>query len=122
MESQLSIFPRTINRDSTQNYTLAWLRLPEGLTRDYVDSDQPLLLYPGGIEATIQHVFEYGRPGAKHASIFAFFDKAEVMDAVPDNGRVELQVVGQLKTSQCFYGTDTVRIDGKNQQLWPRRH
>ena len=35
------------------------------------------------------------------------------MDAVGDNGRVELQVVGNLGTGQYFYGTDTARIIGR---------
>ena len=32
------------------------------------------------------------------------------MDAVADNGSVELQVFGLLKTGQYFYGSDTIKI------------
>jgi len=32
------------------------------------------------------------------------------MDAVADNGSVELQVFGLLKTGQYFYGSDTIRV------------
>jgi len=42
--------------------------------------------------------------------ILAFFDKAELMAAVDDNGEVELQLVGRLRTSRYFYGIDTVRL------------
>ncbi|MBA7693385.1 hypothetical protein ES703_101966 [subsurface metagenome] len=92
--------------------------MPEGVTTDQIDSDPHcflrskiwgLLLYPGAIEPIRQRVIESRRQGA---SIFALFDKAELMDIVNDNGSVELQVVGQLKTGQYFYGTDTVRIIG----------
>jgi hypothetical protein len=121
MESQVSIFPLTINRQSRQSQILAWVRLPEGVARDLVDSGQLLLLYPGGIEATRQHIFEYGRDDARQTSIFAFFDKAELMDAVPNASRVQLQVVGQFKTGQCFYGVDSVRIIGQDRQPSPRR-
>ncbi len=107
MQSHLWLVPRVINRHSRQPKILAMLRLPEGVTRDQVDSDQPLLLYPGGIEAMSQRIIESRR---QEASIFAFFDKAELMDAVSDNGSVELRVGGQLKTGQYFCGTDTVRI------------
>lgn len=111
VESRLWIFPRIINRYSRQKKMMAWLRLPGGLTKDQIDSGQPLLLYPGGIEATRQFVFQHHRRrAARYTSIFAFFDKAELMNAVADNVRVELQVVGQLKTGQYFYGSDTIRI------------
>ena len=51
-------------------------------------------------------------------TIFASFDKNELMDAIPNNGLVELVVVGQLKTGQYFFGTDNIRVicPGK----WPR--
>jgi len=119
MESRLWIFPQVINRHSRMKKIMAWVHLPEGVTKDQVDSDEPLLLYPGEIEAllypgeieaTRQYVFRHGRRRPKRTSIFAFFDKAELMDAIPDNGRVELQVVGNLTTGQYFYGSDTVRI------------
>ncbi len=107
LESLLRIVPRVISRHSRQPKILVLLRLPEGVTRDQIDSNEPLLLYPGGIEAMSQRVIESRRQGV---SIFALFDKAKLMDAVSDNGKVELQVVGNLKTGQYFYGTDTVRI------------
>ena len=110
MQSHLWLVPRVINRHSRQPKILAMLRLPEGVATDQIDSNEPLLLYPGGIEAMSQRIIESRRQGTTQTSIFAFFDKAELMDAVSDNGRVELQVVGNLKTGQYFCGTDTVRI------------
>lgn len=107
MQSHLWIAPRVINRHSRQPKILALLRLPEGVTTDQIDSNEPLLLCPGGIEAISQRVIESHRQGV---SIFALFDKAKLMDAVSDNGKVELQVVGNLKTGQYFYGTETIRI------------
>ena len=121
MESQLWVFPRVINQHSRQPKILAWVRLPEGVTKDQVDSDQPLTLYPAGSEAIRQYIFQYRRRGVQQTNILAFFDKAELMDAVPDNGRVELQVVGQLQTGQYFYGTDTVWIIGWRWKPWHRR-
>jgi len=110
LESQLLVLPRTINLRSRQKYILAWVRLPEGITKRQIDTDQPLLLYPGGVEANHQYTFQSRRHGAQQMSILAFFDKSELMEAVPDSGQVELQVVGQLKTGQYFYGTNTIRI------------
>ncbi len=90
---------------------MAWVRLPQGITKDQIDSDTPLILYPVGIEAMRQFVLQNRRRGSQRVSIFAFFDKAELMDAIPANGRVELQVLGHLRQpGQYFYGSDTIRI------------
>jgi hypothetical protein len=110
VESQLWVFPRVINRHSKQPTILALVRLAEGVTRDQIDSDQVLMLYPGPIEAIRQHITQYGGSGAEQTRIVAFFDKTELMDAVGDNGSVELQLTGQFKTGQYFCGTGTVRI------------
>jgi hypothetical protein len=107
VESELRIVPRVINRRSRQPKILALLRLPEGVTADQIDSNEPLLLYPGGIEPMSQRITESQRQGE---SIFALFDKDELMDAVGDNGGVELRVGGLLKIGRYFYGSDTVRI------------
>jgi hypothetical protein len=112
-EAELLILPRVINRHSRSKRIMALLRLPEGITRDQIDRDSPLVLYPPGSEASRQFVFQYRR-GSQRTNIFAFFDKAELTDAVGDNDSVELQVVGQfVSPGQYFYGSDTVRIKGR---------
>ncbi len=119
IQGELKVLPRTVNRRSRQKYILASVRLPEGITKRQIDTDKPLLLYPSGVEALHQYIFQSRRRGAQQTSILAFFDKAELMEAVPDNGQVELQVVGRLKTGQYFYGIDTVNIIGRSRM--PRR-
>ena len=120
-QAKLMILPRVINRSSRQKRILAWLRLPEGITRDQIDSDIPVVLYPGDIEAIRQYVFQQRRRRPPRTSIFASFDKAELMDAVGDNGRVELQVLGQfVNPGRYFYGTDTVWINSRGWR--PRGH
>jgi len=57
MESQLWVFPQVIYRHSRMPKILAWMRLPEGVTKDHVDSDQQLILYPAGSEAIRQYIF-----------------------------------------------------------------
>ena len=92
---------------------MAWVYLPEGITKEQIDSNEPILLYPGGIEADRRYIINSRRRGSGRAIVFAFFDKSKLMDAAGDNGKIELQVVGQLKSGQCFYGTDTVWIKGR---------
>ncbi|MHC4501532.1 MAG: choice-of-anchor Q domain-containing protein, partial [Planctomycetota bacterium] len=110
-EARLLILPRVINRKSKQPRIMARLRLPQGITKDQIDRDVPLILYPGGIEAMRQFVIPRRRQGTQRVSIFAFFNKAELMDSLDDNGRVELQILGQLRQpGQYFYGSDIIRI------------
>jgi hypothetical protein len=111
IKADLLILPRVINRKSKQPRVMAWLRLPQGITRDQIDRDAPLLLYPGGVKAIRQFVIPNRRRGSQHVNIIAFFDKAELMDAVDNSGRVELQILGHLlEPGQYFCASDTVRI------------
>ena len=88
---------------------MAVMTLPEGIEEDDI-KDEKFVLYPAeseeGIEASRQYVYsKHGRVKA-----IAFFDKAELMNAVPENGWVELNVVGKLESGQYFYGSDAVKI------------
>jgi hypothetical protein len=112
-KANLCVLPRVINRRSRQPEIMALIRLPEGITRDQIDDNQPLLLYPGGIEAHLwrtQYFIPSGKAAQRSARILALFDKAELMAAVEDNSEVELQLVGRLRTGWYFYGIDIVEI------------
>jgi len=149
-EANLLLLPRVIKRTSSQPRIMAWVHLPQAITKDQIDSDTALILYPGGIKAMRQFVFDNRRRGAQRiypvrsrrltsngtkrkvsngaspaqrltpdgASIFAFFDKAELMDAVDDNGRVQLQVLGHLRQpGRYFYGSETITIKPQRQYI-----
>ena len=127
LEADMWMRPRVINRSNRMLRLMVLVRLPEGINKNQIDRDEPLMLYPGdggeGIEAIWQTIIQSRGHGARRTKIFAFFDKAELMDAVPDNGRVELEVVGKLKTGQYYYGSDTVRIieaHRRSQRRWRR--
>ena len=104
------VFPPVIHRNRGASEILVVLRLPEGITKDQVALDEPLVLYPGGIEADRQNAIQWYKRKKVYTSVFAFFDKDALMLAVPDDGRVELEVYGQLNSGQYFYGNDTIRI------------
>jgi hypothetical protein len=121
IKASLEIMPCVINRDDGHNChemdnILAFIRLPEGITKNDIDSNEPLTLYPGGIETSWQWVIPCGdgKHKQKLVGILAFFNKDAILDATPDNGRVELQVVGRLNCGQYFYGCDTVKIIGRH--------
>jgi hypothetical protein len=121
VEADVHIVPRVINRRSHMKRIIAIMRLPEDIAKSDI-ADDPFVLYPGesdeGIEATWQRVSGWGNK----VTVFALFDKDELMDAVPDNDRVELIVVGRLESGQYIYGSDTVRIIQPGRQRgWGRR-
>jgi hypothetical protein len=110
IEAHLYILPIVINRHSQQQRIWALLRPPDGIAKDDIDGDTPLLLYPDEIEPTNQYILPLShRP--KRVSIIAYFDKHDLTDVISNNGKVELKLVGRLKTGQYFYGTDTIRIN-----------
>jgi CD109 antigen len=115
IELSLHIFPGGINRHSRMPNISALLRMSDGVTQDQIDPNQTLLLHPGSIESIHQRINQYGSGSSQHTSILALFKKDDLFDVVDNYGRVELKVVGQLKTGQYFYGKDTVRIiSGRN--------
>lgn len=116
IEARLWIFPKVINRFSRQRYVMAWLLLPEGIDKEQI-VDEPLLLYPGEVAALRQHIFQNSRRGNSCTSIFAWFDKTKLIEAIPDNGKTELEVIGSLKSDQFFSGSDIVRVRGKGRRI-----
>ncbi|GAJ05213.1 unnamed protein product, partial [marine sediment metagenome] len=115
VQGKLIIIPRTINRSRKGQRILALIHLPEPIVKDDIDAYEPLLLYPGAIEAASQYIIPSGRKAQGNAKILAVFDKADLLTALPDDGSVELTIVGRFISGQCFYGTDTIKIiDRKN--------
>jgi hypothetical protein len=98
---------------------MALLRLPQGITRDQIDGNTKLLLYPGEIEAVQQYIWPDYANGIRHVSILAIFDRDELLDTVDQAGQVQVDVVGQLKTGQYFFGKDTIRIINRYRWPWP---
>jgi hypothetical protein len=110
IKSTLCIVPKIINGRSHEQKILAMLRLPAGITRKQIDHRQKLLLYPGEIESSFQLVLPCGQRGVEQYSILAFFDKPDLLDAIGKAGKAQIDIVGNLKTGQYFYGSDTVWI------------
>ena len=98
------------------------LCLPEGVTEDEVDTDEPLLLYPGdspyGIQATRQRIIQRYRRGTLRVSVFASFSKDDVTTGVPEDGQVEMMVIGRFMDEQYFYGLDNVWIISWDWPCW----
>ena len=116
IEADLYIVPRVINRNSRGRSVMAIITLPEGIGKDDIDGE--FILLPGEIAAERQLVREV----ETIVKVFALFSRSDLMDAIAVNSLVELTVVGRLKSGQCIYGRDSVRIvEPKVQRLRRRR-
>ena len=113
IEGELRVTPRVINRQNSRGRILARVHLPENVAIDEIDRNQALVLLPGDIAAERQYVFTTGWGPRKRVNIFAFFDIAALLEAVEQNGRVEVTVRGTLVDTRDFQATDTIAIFGR---------
>jgi len=126
LEAELWVSPKVMYRQRRRPVVFATLRLPEGITKDDVDRDCPLLLYAdeneGGVKANYQRMFQSCRRKTSRVKIFAFFNMAKLLEAADDNcEEMQLQVCGRLETGQEFYGSDTFRIVSPRRRHWRGR-
>jgi parallel beta-helix repeat protein len=113
-ESCLRIIPRIINREGRLNNILAVIRFPVGTAEEDIDIGQKLILYPGdstvGVEATYQWIVSWYRCGTLHVSVFACFSKDDLMALIPEDGYIEMMLIGRFMDGQYFYGFDNANI------------
>jgi hypothetical protein len=104
---QLFVQPSTIKRSGSTDSILVTATLPKGIRPSDVNSVEPLTLWPGGAKATKQSIFLWV---TGKTIIFAWFDEAKLLKAVPNNGPVDLLFLGYLKDDRSFGGTYKVTI------------
>jgi len=104
LQAELYVFPNTIKRRPFRRI-LAIVRLPVGINPGDV-ADERLVLDPGDLEATHQHV--HGKGG--RVRIITLFSGSGLLNAVRRHGRVELKVTGKLKSGRTFYAEDTIFV------------
>jgi len=105
LEAALSVLPNMLRRNGCYKSVLAIVGLPQGIgTQDI--KDEPLILNPGNIEASSQFVLGT----ADRAEVRAWFDTAQLMNAVPGYGEVKVKVIGKLKSGQTFSGEEFIYI------------
>lgn len=111
-KARLWIKPRALSRKHHKfKWIIAWMYLPDEVSKDQIDTDTPLTLYPGGIEAQYQYVFENHGQSNKRTRVLAFFNSRQFLDAVDTNGLVKLKTIGFLKEpGQYFTGSDFIII------------
>jgi hypothetical protein len=108
VRGKLLLRPRVIETKSHGKWILAALFIPP-VPGEKVNTNEPLRLYPGDIEAKHQQFVIYGRLGHSPTIALALFDKQQVIDALGP-GQVEVSVVGEFLTGRFFFGSDTIKI------------
>jgi hypothetical protein len=116
IEGILRIAPQIIHRRCAQRRIMTTLWLQDGITRDQIDNNSLLLLYPGEVETERQCIM-----GGRRVCIFAFFDRDKILEAIGGTGPVEVYVVGQLKTGQYFFGSDEIIVICPGNRPWHHR-
>lgn len=119
-KASLRVLPRAINRRSRMKAVKALVCLPEAITKNQIDSQQPLVLFPGAIESISQFVLRSRPKRRPRVCIIALFNKDKLINAIPYDGRVELNIVGRLNSGQYFYGSSNVRIFDYRWKPWRR--
>jgi uncharacterized repeat protein (TIGR01451 family) len=99
------ISPDRIRRTDNPEDIQAIMILPPGIGKDDVDDVLPVLS-PGNVKAIRQIVFGT----ATRAKVIAIFDKAEILNAIPDYGQMTFRVVGKLKSGRSYAGEAPVYI------------
>ncbi|MHC4529122.1 MAG: choice-of-anchor Q domain-containing protein, partial [Planctomycetota bacterium] len=120
IECQVGFMPRVINRHSRMKRLMAFVLLPEGISGNQVDRHQRFVLYPGGIEAVYQRVLPRSSTDTGRTIVGCFFDKTELLAAITEDGRVQLELAGQLINGQQCCGTGSVFIRNSDQveRIW----
>jgi len=105
IEADLIIYPNMFRRNGCLENILAIVGLPQDIGEGDIE-DEPLIINPGGIEACKQLVLVT----SDGVEVRAWFNKAELMAAVPGYGNIEVQVIGKLKSGQSFIGDGVIHV------------
>jgi hypothetical protein len=103
------MIPRVLNPQARRKMCFAILSMPtEDLTGD-VDRRKSLILYPGSLESRHQFVFEKKHKGKDYTYVIGVFNIQKICRLL-DSDSNEIEVIGYLKDSRCFTGTDAIKV------------
>lgn len=112
IQGELLVQPNKVNLNARSKKIFAVIRLPEPIVGNDIDMSEPLVLYPGGIEADEQKLFPSDETEEDGVRIRAVFDRAELLAAMPEHDDVEVTVIGRFVSGEYFYGSNNIRIEG----------
>jgi len=123
VEAELKTSPSLMSRNRRSPVVCAMIRLPEGIKKDDVDDDYPLMIYAcengAGVEAKYKRIFQSCRQEDSRVKIFAFFNVGTLLQSLSEDcEQMQLQVRGRLKAEKEFYGNDKIKIVKPRRRHW----
>ncbi len=113
------VVPRVLNLSSRGKFVMVILYLPDGIGKGDIADGSFGLYVDGngaGVPADRQVVMGSGNKGR----MFVVFDRAAVIEACAGQSSAKLYVAGELKSGQCIYADDTIRLVQAQRRV-PRR-
>jgi len=107
-EYPLYLWPYSVNREDSSTYLMVLIVLPD-IGADQIDLATPLTLNPGEVQAFTQHATQRN-DGSVTTTVFAMFREEDLLNAMPQDGFVNVTVVGWFVFGQPFSGTGAVRL------------
>ena len=106
IETKAKLTPQALNRKSNQPHVIGRLELA-GIGEADVDPNEPMAMMPGDIAAERVEVL----PGKKGAiTLKGFFGHRVLMEAITEDGDVEVTIAAKLLTGQWVYGVDVAKV------------
>jgi hypothetical protein len=117
IKTWLRLQPRIFDCNSRPRQIMTLMFLPKDIEPNDVNN-QPLTMYPCGIQSKYQRIFWMGYGGYARTEVSAIFDKNEICDVL-GIGRHQVEVAGRLHSGRFFYGTSVIRIVEPYSHKWP---
>ena len=101
------VAPELIKRDNPDGFIVMMALAPRNRRASDLDPDEPMLLFPGGIESVASTAT---RSLTGRTLIVAKFPKADLLQSEPNDGPVELRLVGRFEDGQYFSGAGGAQV------------
>jgi hypothetical protein len=121
LRAKLFCTPRLLNTRSRRGTITAIVYMPQGITPDDIDANEPLVFIcdSNEVESTRQFVFKWKKYGRPCTWVMASFDKDDCID-IMSAGLNRIKVVGKLNSGRCYYGNSFIYVFEPKpfQRLW----
>ncbi len=93
------------------------LSMPSGVRRCDIDSDAPLVFYPGEVQGRYSGIYQVSECGQKQTYVAASFDKDDCLNNLCV-GFNDVEIAGRFTSGRYFYGSSRVYVTGYRCGRW----
>ncbi|MHC4554022.1 MAG: GLUG motif-containing protein [Planctomycetota bacterium] len=108
LEMDAKLTPQSLNRKSKRPHLVGRLELA-GYSAADIDPTEPMVLMPGDIAAERVTILP-GKKKGDSITLVGFFDNASLMEAIIEDGDIQITLAAKLLTGQWMFGTDIVTV------------